>query len=383
MGIFPCLAGADVCFVAEMTTTPRESSNRPELTAALERALVRALMTEYRNANAALFGGALRPPALELSASVAALGRWHATTRTLEISRALVLAESWTSVVEVLKHEMAHQYAHEVLGARDETSHGPAFAYVCERHGIDARASGLPRSAPNDDEERMVSRIAKLLALAESPNQHEAEAAMAAAHRLMLKHNLDAVAQPGRSERYEHHNVGSPTGRLSEHERLLAMILGRYFFVEVIWIPVYRPLDAKRGTVLELCGTHANVAMAQFVHAFLLRSAEDLWLAHKRLTGEKANRDRRTFLAGVMMGFSDKLAAQSKAHVAQGLVWVKDGDLRDFLRRRHPYVRTARYSGSERNHAYAEGHAQGQRIVLTKPVAGPAESRGRLLPPRG
>ncbi len=366
-----------------MDETPEAQAKIPELTIALERALVRALMTEYRNANASFFGEALRPPVLELSLSLAYLGRWHAVTRTLEISRPLVLSQSWTSVVEVLKHEMAHQYAHEILGARDETSHGPAFQHICERLGIDARASGVPLSGPTGDEDRLVARIAKLLALAESPNQHEAEAAMAAAQRLMLKHNLDAVAQPGRAERYEHRNLGAPTGRLSEHERLLAMILGRYFFVEVIWIPVYRPLDGKRGSVLEICGTHANVAMAEYVHAFLSRTASDLWAAHKRDTHERANRDRRTFLAGVMTGFADKLATQSKAHVSQGLVWVKDGDLHDFYRRRHPHVRSVRYSGNTRNEAYARGREQGQRIVLNKPVSTSAESRGRLLPSRG
>ena len=61
--------------------------------------------------------------------------------------------------------------------------------------GVDARASGVPDAAPADAVEvKVVERIARLLALAESPNRHEAEAAMAAAQRLMLKHNLDAAA---------------------------------------------------------------------------------------------------------------------------------------------------------------------------------------------
>ena len=36
---------------------------------------------------------------------------------------------------------------------------------------------------------------------------------------------------------------------------LLGAILGKHFFVEVIWVPVYRPLEQKRGSVLEVCGT--------------------------------------------------------------------------------------------------------------------------------
>ena len=48
-------------------------------------------------------------------------------------------------MVEVLKHEMAHQYAHEILGARDESAHGEAFRTVCQRLGIDA-SGDVPQS---------------------------------------------------------------------------------------------------------------------------------------------------------------------------------------------------------------------------------------------
>jgi hypothetical protein len=355
---------------------------QPELTAALERALLRALQHEWRNVNACFFRGALRPPTIELSRNESTLGRWHAQTRTLEISRPLVLSHAWRAVVEVLKHEMAHQFAHEVLGARDESSHGRAFREVCTRLGIDARASGVPDVAPNAEDDRIVERIAKLLALAESDNQHEAEAAMAAAQKLMLKHNLESIAQVGRKVGYEVRHLGEPSGRVSEHERLLAMILGKYFFVEVIWVPVYRPLDGKQGSVLEICGTRANVAMAEYVHAFLSRTATELWSAHKRASGERSNRDRRTFLAGVMTGFADKLKVQAKAHDQAGLVWVGDADLHAFYRRRHPYVRSVRYGGSRRTDAYDRGREHGRNIVLNKPVDAGSEARGRALPPK-
>ncbi len=200
---------------------------------------------------------------------------------------------------------------------------------------------------------------------------------MAAAQKLMLKHNLESRGGGGRS--YEFRHLGTPSGRVSEHERVLAMILGRHFFVEVIWVPVYRPLIGKRASVLEVCGSSSNVAMAEYVHVFLSRTASDLWIAHKKATAERSNRDRRTFLAGVMTGFSDKLATQSRVHASEGLVWIQDGDLREYYRRRHPYVRNVRYGGNPKNHAYAKGREQGQRIVLNKPVGGATESRGRLL----
>src|SRR5580693_5447274 len=267
-----------------------------ELTAALEAALTRELVAAWRHINDAYFRSALTAPTLELVPTRTTLGRWLVETRTIEISRALVVEQPWSAVVEVLKHEMAHQYVHEVLGEASQSPHGRAFRDACSRLGVDARAAGMPAAGGGVDamaaEERVVERIARLLALAESPNRHEAEAAMAAAQRLMLRHNLDAVhAQTARDYGFAH--LGRPSGRVGEHERLVAMILGKHFFVEGIWIPVYRPLEGKRGSVLEICGTRANLAIAEYVHAFLHQTAERLWRAHRHAAGIESDRERR------------------------------------------------------------------------------------------
>src|SRR5580693_3386305 len=153
------------------------------LTATLEAALARELRATWRQLNDAYFRSALLAPTLELVALRATLGRWIPATRTMEISLPLVIEQPWGAVVEVLKHEMAHQYVHEVLRETSETPHGPAFRDVCARLGVDPRAAGMPSpdSVASSDpahadagEDKTVVRISRLLALAESPNQHEA-----------------------------------------------------------------------------------------------------------------------------------------------------------------------------------------------------------------
>jgi hypothetical protein len=354
------------------------------LTAALEAALVRELWAMWWQLNAAFFRGGLRPPTLELVPARHTLGRWTPGTRTIEMSRPLLLEKPWAAVVEVLKHEMAHQYVHETLGETSQTPHGAAFQKVCARLGVDARAAGMPDVAPDGPdagEDRIVARIARLLALAESPNQHEAEAAMAAAQRLMLKHNLEVVRSRAVRD-YRHLHLGKPSGRIAEHERVVAMILGKHFFVEGIWIPVYRPLEGKRGSVLEICGTAANLAIAEYVHGFLHETAERLWRDHRKARGIRTDRDRRTFLAGAMVGFADKLARQEATSRSEGLVWVKDGDLAHYFGRRHPHVRHVRHAGQRRTDAWAHGREAGRKIVLHKPVEGVAQAHGKLLPPK-
>jgi hypothetical protein len=278
---------------------------------------------------------------------------------------------------------MAHQYVHEVLGEIEQTPHGRAFQEACARLGVDARASGVPEieraRARIPEEDRVIERIARLLALAESPNRHEAEAAMAAAQRLMLKYNLESVrAHPERDHGFSH--LGTPTGRVLEHQRLVAMILGKHFFVEAIWIPVYRPLEGKRGSILEICGTRSNLAIAEYVHGFLHATADRLWILHKGAIGIRGDRQRRAYLAGVMAGFADKLAHQDAKSRSEGLVWVRDGDLAKYFRRRHPYVRHVRHAGERRTEAWTHGREAGRKIVLHKPVQGTAQSRGRMLP---
>jgi hypothetical protein len=286
-------------------------------------------------------------------------------------------------VVEVLKHEMAHQYADEVLGARGETAHGAAFRRGCELLGIDPAASGLPdQVGPIPDEEaRVLGRIAKLLALAESPERHEAEAATREAQRLMLKYNVEA-AQAGRRGAYAFRHLGAPTGRLQAHERLLASILGSHFFVEPIWVSVHRPLEGKSGTVLEVCGTPANLEMATHVHDFLLRTAERLWREHKRSSGERTDRMRRSYLAGVMKGFDQKLDAQARENRREGLVWVGDAGLKEYFDARYPRRQSVRSSGRAHPDAYAAGQRAGRSIVLHRPVTGAASGGVRLLPGR-
>jgi hypothetical protein len=351
---------------------------REELTASLERALMRELVSEWERLNGAHFRGRLKPPSIVLVTGTSHLGRWMPEVRVLELSRAMVLGQPWAVAIEVLRHEMAHQYVHEVLGERQETPHGAAFQAVCERLGIDASSSGLPSAAPYDDATaRAVERIARLLALAESPNVHEAEAATLAAQRLMLKYNIDAQTRPASG--YGFRTLGAPTGRVEESQRILAGILGEHFFVEVIWVPVYRPREGKRGSVLEISGARANLDIAEYVHGFLSHACESLWRDHRRAQGLRSNRERRTFQAGVMTGFSSKLGREAKKHRAEGLVWVGDGDLHDYFRRRHPHVRNVRYGGSPRSDAWHSGRAAGERIVLRRGVEAGAVSRGRLL----
>ncbi|MGC4095294.1 MAG: DUF2786 domain-containing protein [Polyangiaceae bacterium] len=352
------------------------------LTVELERLALGAIQRSYDDVNGTFFHFRLDRPSFDLVDDRSRLGRWVSSGRVIELSRALLLEHGWGTLVEVLKHEVAHQYVDEVLGVHDETSHGPAFRKVCEERGFDARAAGLPNAPETSDEHaRLLDRIAKLLALAESPNEHEAQAAMSAAQRLMLKYNVEVV-QSGARQTYTYRHLGKPSGRIQEGQRILAALLGEYFFVSVIWVPVWRPLEGRRGTVLEVCGSLENVELAEYVHTFLNHTALGLWKAYKARTRPDNDSGHNSYVSGVMSGFRDKLSGEKRKQSQQGLVWLGDPELGRYLRERHPRIRHTSYKSHGHSAAYAEGRIAGRNIVLHRGVgSGPSGAKPRLLGP--
>ncbi len=346
---------------------PVETQPTPDaLSAELEAALLRELRAAFDWENQARFGRRLRAPVLTLSDTTARLGQWLSATRTLELSRPLVLARPWPEVLSVLLHEMAHQFVDEVLAARREDPHGPTFQRVCAERGIDAVAHGAPVPVTDADAsgDRVLDRIRKLLALAASANQHEAELAMRTAHELMLRHNIDRAIH---AHTYRVRHVGDATQRRTQVDGMIAVILSEFFFVKVIQIPVYLPTLGRRGQVFELSGTAANLDLAEHVYEFLRATATRLWDANRDDPRVKNGHDRLRYQAGVIQGFHDKLRDERGALAGTGLVWIGDADLDDFYHLRNPRI-TRRSRRVRADGAHAAGREAGRRIVLHKPV---------------
>ncbi|MGE0550475.1 MAG: SprT-like domain-containing protein [Kofleriaceae bacterium] len=352
-------------------------SDRTSLSPELETALLRELRRFYDWENDYRFRGQLRASVLALADTTRQLGRWISATRTIELSRTFVLSRPWPEVIGVLEHEMAHQYVHEVLGIRDETAHGETFRRVCDEHGIDGRAAGAAHASSlgDVDLDRVLERIRKLLALAGSSNQHEAESAMRRAHELMLRYNLDHV---GTSDRFEVRHLGQVRERVSGLESDIVGLISEFFFVKAIRIRTYVPLEAKSGHVYEITGSAPNVAMAEHVFEFLLSTADRLWRENRDDPRVRDGRDRIAYQSGVIGGFREKLLLERMALASTGLVWVGDPSLDAHYRRRHPRVVKHR-RGIRWSRAHLAGREAGRNVVLHKPVDnGPTGGR-RLL----
>jgi hypothetical protein len=341
-------------------------SDSAELSAVLEAALVRELRRLYEQLNERRFGDRLNPPVLALSDTTKRLGQWTRATRMLELSRRLVLVRPWLEITSVLEHEMAHQFVDEVLEVRNESAHGPTFQRVCAERGIDARAAGVPIESTTDVAvDRALDKIRKLLALAGSENQHEAEIAMRRAHELMLRHNIEQAAT---AQRYEVRHLGTPSLRANSVEADIVGLLSEFFFVEVIRVAIYLPREGRHVHIYEVMGTRANVEMAVHVFQFLLATADRLWRENRGDARVRNGRDRLSYQSGVIRGFREKLMTERKELKGTGLVWIGDSALNDFYRARYPRIRTIKRS-VRLSRAHAAGREAGRNVVLHKPVS--------------
>ena len=211
-------------------------------------------------------------------------------------------------------------------------------------------------------------KVERLLALAESDNENEATAAMNAAHRLMRRHNVAAVATPSGDD-YRFVQLGVVRRRTPGHEKVLAGILGQHFFVQPIWVIAYDPSRQARGRALEVCGRPENLQMAVHAHGFLLETCGRLWTAHKTARGLRSDKGRLRFYLGVMMGFNERLSTTAKEAEQEGLVWVGDAGLDEWTARRHPRLRTGRRVRVSADSEWQAGRQQGRKVVLRRPLS--------------
>jgi transcriptional antiterminator Rof (Rho-off) len=201
---------------------------------------------------------------------------------------------------------------------------------------------------------------------------------MTAAQRLMLKYNLTEPVT-GHHAHYSHRHLGNPTGRVTEAERVLACILGEHFFVQAIWVSVYRPFEDKRGSVLEVCGTRDNLELACYVHAYLSAAGQRLWEEYQQANEIRSNAHRREFIAGVFTGVREQLKKDQKKREKEGLVWVGDAELTSYFKRRHPHIRWLRGQSRERPEAWGKGRDAGRSLDMHRPLREAKKTGPKLL----
>lgn len=353
---------------------------------ALERSILHGLRLEWDSVMSFVSDNVrsrMTVPLFSLKHSGNSLAHWDTVKREIAFSRTFVLNHAWDAVKEVLVHEIAHQYTAEVLKASHESPHGPSFHKACRIFKANPEASGSykPLSDRLSEQElsapdRLMVKVKKLLALGTSMNRHEAEAAMAKAHALIRKYNID-LFERNTNTGFVSVYIGEPSLRFHREDYWLAHLLIEHYYVYGIWVPAYVTTKGKMGRVFEITGTVENVKIAAYVHGFIRHHMDSAWGVYN--IGKNLGRARKTdFSSGLVQGFYERLTQEREALKAKGHVSVQDRKwslvkidpkLTEYIEYKYPRVRTSRHNGrmSDAN-VLNDGKDIGKNLILNKAV---------------
>ncbi len=335
----------------------------------------------------------LQRPVIRVESLEGRWGLWDPEIRTISLSETLIRNFAWDTVIEILKHEMAHQIVFDLFGS--DQAHGPLFHRAAEMLGMSAwacraetdLAAYAPQSvegASSTEEERLLRRVEKLLALAASSNEHEAFAAMTKVRELQSKYQIDYL----RAKLPPNHlcfTIALKRKRVERYQSVIASLLTDHFFVEVIHSHLFDAADCCDYKTLELLGLPQNVKMAEYVFHFLSNQLPLLW-SQFRDKGRPGRVSKTSYFLGVLKGFGEKLEQQTQQALSTisdersvSLLALGDQQLEAFVKYRFP--RLQNISRGKRYHdpsAYEAGRRAGTTLKLHR---GLSESRhsGRLL----
>jgi Protein of unknown function (DUF2786)/SprT-like family len=368
---------------------------------ALERLWVAQLYKEHHDL-ASYHKVPLRPVVIKVDEMSSAWGTWDPFFRVISISKKLITGHSWDVVLEILKHEMAHQYVSECMGLSADMSHGDPFKTACLKLGVSswaARATGkIPDVIPtirervlSRDDERLLDRVEKLLSLAQSTNEHEALLAMERVRELYAKHNLERLRQSASTEAMDSLFVTRKKKKTDPTDSKILSILNAHFRVRVIHTQLFDAAECVRFKAAEILGRRENILMAEFVYHFLTQQCASLWAEHKRTTKCRGTL-RRSYQLGVLSGFDEKLKKAQKmdesvssslgmsATEVNALLKIETSELGDFVSRRYPRLSTKSWGrGNLDLGTFSTGQTAGRSLNLNKPMGGSSGGFGGFL----
>jgi predicted SprT family Zn-dependent metalloprotease len=256
------------------------------------------------------YGVDLTTPTINISSGESRLGWWNFQTKTISISSYLIKTEVWDIVLEVLKHEMAHQYVSTFYDNAD--IHGHYFKLACKKLGVhkafvaggkdyNQRLQEFKGELPADAR-KMLRKVEKLMALGQSNNQAEAQAASRKANYLLNKYNLQRINTGDDDPNIKYLTICHKKKRIESIQKALLSVLRDYYYVNCVTSRTYHAENDTVYKSIVLIGREEALIVAEYVYHFLLDTGQALWQdfrkKHSAQKGEKVSFDMG-FTAGI------------------------------------------------------------------------------------
>ncbi len=337
----------------------------------------------------------LKPPMISLIEAGSFWGRWQSNLRLIEINERLVREFPWEVVVQILKHEIAHQICCEIFF--ESAGHGPRFREVCQKLYIEKWAQTAAGEIPSDlktayeswlkgaahsSQDRIIRKAEKLLALAQSSDLNEAKLAMSRVQELYAKYNLSEFEKTSSFDDMIYVTIHHRKKRVSYLENRILSLLMDHYFVDVICFGGFDQERLEEERISEIYGRRENVLLAEYVYHFLNR--ECVYLLKNELKVQPLT-NRKSFQIGLIDGLDETLK-KNKAELfvesqLKSLVVTYENQIYKEMRLRHPYIRSnGRSSVTQIDRAsYQQGKARGNQIIIHKGIQKTNAGKTKLI----
>jgi hypothetical protein len=248
------------------------------------------------------------------------------------------------------------------------------------------QAVELPPAPVETEDDRIMDRVAKILALkANAGTAEEAEAAASMAQKMAFKYNLDldAIEEGRTNNRTGTRNVVRGRLELGNSAPYLVDLIDAIAQNNFCKVVLH-----GTSTRISIVGERHNILICDYLYAYLRREIDQLaargWEVAKMTAYSSAQPWKKSFRLGAVHGVSTALGRQRKADVIEAggagtaLVVRKDQELNDALAEIFPYLGTAKVRKIRVGEGYSEGVAAGRNINIRRGVEHGSKVAGAL-----
>lgn len=234
----------------------------------------------------------------------------------------------------------------------------------------------------SEKQKEILDKIRKLLRLAESDNQHEAELAYANAQKLITKYNIDKSMLEEQEDELIEVITFFKFRNLQLIHHLTYQLLEAFYNVK--GYVFHNKLSAYRGQVnqeMKFIGTKMDLDMAKYASDFF-RFALDTAFAEWQEETDCPNSHRNDFYLGMFEGITGKMQAAKMQEEEANLtteerrsryaivIQKKSDAIDEFMRKLGSTKQPTNFHAGISLEARKEGQRQGERTHINKPIAG-------------
>ncbi len=313
-----------------------------------------------------LINGVYYPLNFVVCESKTILGLYDPKLFQVALNKQLMFEVSEDILKNVLRHEIAH-FMVAVNHKYTKQDHGVEFRSIFEKYSWNSTFSksqiDLSKSVQRDEKEKkLLDKVDKLLNLATSSNEHEAQLATQRANDLMLKHNLNSS--------HKSDDEVSHVLRVMEYSRRSAKHDGIYEILKEFHVhPIFN--QGHGGGYLEVIGSKTNILLAEYISHFIERAIEEIWkevkLENPKIKGTVAkNSFTRSFCSEVAKGIKNSNSEENQSSNRE-IVTIMN-ELQTKVERVYPRLRVSYSKAKKDKNAASIGSSKGKKFKINPAI---------------